>query len=133
MRPTVTSIFIFAIAGACLAQTELAVVQEPASCSLPLTTQQVCTDGAIGDITAQSFGSLSQAEATAIVSAAAAALNVDTATIAIVDRTGRPITVFRQFHADPATDDVALGVAPTAPSFLNTQPPPPSHPTPTTH
>jgi uncharacterized protein GlcG (DUF336 family) len=123
MRPTVTSIFIFAIAGACLAQTELAVAPEPGACSLPLTTQQVCTDGAIGDGPAESFGSLSQAEATAIVSAAAAALNVDTATIAIVDRTGRPVTVFRQPNAVPANDDVALGVARTAAFFSNSQAP----------
>src|SRR5260221_3294482 len=123
MRPTVTSIIIFAIAGACLAQTELAVVPETPGCSLPLTTQQVCTDGAIGDGPAESFGSLSQAEATAIVSAAAAALNVDTATIAMVDRTGRPVTVFRQPNASPANDDVALGVARTAAFFSNSQAP----------
>src|SRR5258707_9639889 len=115
MRATVTSIIIFAMAGACLAQTELAVVPETPGCSLPLTTPQVCMDGTIGNGAAETFNSLSQAEATAIVSAAAAALNVDTATIAIVDRTGRPVTCFRQPNGSPANDDVALRPAPTAP------------------
>ena len=45
MRPTVTSIITFAIAGACLAQTETAVNPEPSACSTPITTQQVCMDG----------------------------------------------------------------------------------------
>src|ERR1700682_317946 len=123
MRPTVTSIIIFAIAGACLAQTEQAFVPETPGCSLPLTAQQVCIDGTIGNGAAESFGSLSQAEATAIVSAAAAALNVDTATIAIVDRPSRTLTVCPQPHATPANDDVALGVARTAAFFSNSQAP----------
>ena len=123
MRPTVTSIIMFAIAGACLAQTETAVNPEPAACSTPITTQQVCMDGTIGNGAAETFNSLSQAEATAIVNAAAAALNVDTATIAIVDRTGRPIALFRQPNALASNDDVAFGVARTAAFFSNSQAP----------
>jgi uncharacterized protein GlcG (DUF336 family) len=50
-------------------------------------------------------------------------LKVDTATIALVDRTGRPIAVFRQPNANPANDDIALGVARTAAFFSNSQAP----------
>src|SRR5437763_1292983 len=66
---------------------------------------------------------MSKAEANEIVRAAATALAGDTATIAIVDRTGRPIAVFRQKNANPANDDIALGVARTAAFFSNSQAP----------
>jgi uncharacterized protein GlcG (DUF336 family) len=96
---------------------------EPAGCDITVAAPQLCSDGAIGDVGPETFAALTKAEAQAIVTAAAAALNVDTATIAIVDRTGRPIAVFRQPKANPANDDQALGVARTAAFFSNSQAP----------
>src|SRR5213075_3159043 len=56
-------------------------------------------------------------ETDAIVKAAAAALNVNTATIAVVDRAGEILGVFRQPAAGAANDDQAVGVARTAAFF----------------
>jgi uncharacterized protein GlcG (DUF336 family) len=133
MRPSVTSILIFSVATVCFAQGRttgrranvLATVPDPPSCAIPLTAAvpDVCTDGTIGSGTPESFSAISKAEATAIVQAAATALAGDTATIAIVDRTGRPVAVFRQANANPANDDIALGVARTAAFFSNSQAP----------
>jgi uncharacterized protein GlcG (DUF336 family) len=135
MRVRVTSILILGMAAACLAQSSgrlmgrrgnvLAIVPDPASCALPLTAAapDVCTDGSIGLVTPEPFSAISKAEANAIVKAAATALSGDTATIAIVDRTGRPVAVFRQKNANPANDDIALGVARTAAFFSNSQAP----------
>jgi len=141
MRFSLTSIVILAMATAVLAQEsrrtraatptpagsarELATVADPASCALPLTNAvpDVCIDGTIGNGTPEPFSALSKAEANVIVRAAAAAVAGDTATIAIVDRTGRPIAVFRQKNANPANDDIALGVARTSAFFSNSQAP----------
>jgi uncharacterized protein GlcG (DUF336 family) len=133
MRPSVTSILIFSVATVCFAQGRspgrranlLATVPDPPSCAIPLSAvvPDVCTDGTIGSGTPESFSAMSKAEATAIVQAAATALAGDTATIAIVDRTGRPVALFRQANANPANDDIALGVARTAAFFSNSQAP----------
>ncbi|HXA16164.1 MAG TPA: heme-binding protein [Thermoanaerobaculia bacterium] len=133
MRSGVTSILIFLVATACLAQGRttgrrdraLATTPDPPSCALPLNAAlpDVCTDGAIGLGTPEPFSAISKAEANEIVKAAATALAGDTATIAIVDRTGRPVALFRQANANPANDDVALGVARTAAFFSNSQAP----------
>ena len=133
MRPSVTSILIFSVATVCLAQGRtsgrrervLATVPDPPSCAIPLNAAvaDVCTDGAIGSGTPEPFSAISKAEANAIVQAAATALSGDTATIAIVDRTGRPVALFRQKNANPANDDIALGVARTAAFFSNSQAP----------
>src|SRR4051812_22798530 len=135
MRLRVTSILILAVAATGLAQgtgrttgrrgIALAVVPDPPSCALPLTAivPDVCTDGTIGSGTPEPFSAISKAEANEIVRAAATALTGDTATIAIVDRTGRPVAVFRQKNANPANDDIALGVARTAAFFSNSQAP----------
>src|SRR4051812_36668615 len=129
MRSGVTSILIFSVAAVCLAQGRTtgrrervqATTPDPPSCALPLTAvvPDVCTDGTIGNGTAESFSAISKAEANEIVRAAATALSGDTATIAIVDRTGRPVALFRQLNANPANDDIALGVARTAAFFSN--------------
>jgi len=133
MRLSVTSILLLAIAPVCFAQgrttgrraNELAIVPDPPSCAVPLSAivPDLCTDGTIGSGTPESFSAMSKAEANAIVTAAATALAGDTATIAIVDRTGRPVAVFRQANANPANDDIALGVARTAAFFSNSQAP----------
>ena len=133
MRSGVTSILIFLVATACLAQGRttgrrdraLATTPDPPACALPLNAAlpDVCTDGAIGLGTPEPFSAISKAEANEIVKAAATALAGDTATIAIVDRTGRPVALFRQANANPANDDIALGVARTAAFFSNSQAP----------
>src|SRR5437764_8773598 len=78
--------------------------------SCPFTTS-TCTEGGAA------FAPLGPAEVTAIVNAAASALDVNTATIAVVDRTGRPLALFRQPSAIAANDDQAIGVARTAAFF----------------
>jgi uncharacterized protein GlcG (DUF336 family) len=92
-------------------------------CALPLAAQRrraiaasplpysTCTEGGAA------FATLTPVEVDAMVKAAAAALNVNTATIAIVDRSGRPLAVFRQPAAGSANDDQAVGVARTAAFF----------------
>jgi uncharacterized protein GlcG (DUF336 family) len=138
MRLSVTLILILAAATVCLGQEGAgtpstrrrservqATVSDPPSCAVPLSAvvPDLCTDGTIGSGAPEPFSAMSKAEANEIVKAAATALAGDTATIAIVDRTGRPITVFRQANANPANDDVALGVARTAAFFSNSQAP----------
>lgn len=126
MRRSVTFVLVLATAVAAVAQEESnALNPQPAACALPLkaATPDVCTDGTIGSGAPEPFSAMSAAEATAIINAAASALNVNTATIAIVDRTGRPVALFRQPGADPANDDIALGVARTAAFFSNSQAP----------
>ena len=66
---------------------------------------------------------LSAPDITSIVFAAASALDVDTATIAVVDRAGTPLAVFRQPNADPLNDDQAVGVARTAAFFSHNMAP----------
>ena len=102
---------------------QIALNPEPASCTAPIPAPQTCTDGTIGDGDPEEFSSLSAAEVEAIVNAAAAALNVNTATIAVVDRTGRALAVFRQPNANPANDDLALATARTPAFFSNSQAP----------
>ena len=76
-----------------------------------------CTEGGAA------FAPLAPAEVTAIVNAAASALDVSTATIAVVDRTGRPLALFRQPSAVAANDDQAIGVARTAAFFSHNMAP----------
>lgn len=121
MRLSVTLILIFAVAGACLAQ-------EPAGPDSPSQPRaealaSSCTDGAFGTAAPASFATLTAADADAVVKAAASALSVDTATIAVVDRAGRVLALFRQPHADPSNDDRAIGVARTAAFFSHNMAP----------
>jgi uncharacterized protein GlcG (DUF336 family) len=82
-----------------------------------------CSEGAIGDGAAQTFAPLSAAEVDDVVRGASTALNVDTATIAVVDRAGRVLALYRQPHFDPNNDDQAVGVARTAAFFSHNQAP----------
>jgi uncharacterized protein GlcG (DUF336 family) len=82
-----------------------------------------CSEGAIGDGAAQSFAALAAPEVEAIVGAAASAVDVDTATIAVVDRAGRVLALFRQPRATGADDDRAVGLARTAAFFSHDQAP----------
>jgi len=82
-----------------------------------------CSEGSIGDGTPQSFAALSAAEVQSIVGAAASAVNADTATIAVVDRAGRVVALFRQPKATGADDDRAVGLARTAAFFSHNMAP----------
>jgi len=92
------------------------------SCPLP-TTPQTCTDGAFGNATPAPFDALNANEVDSIVRTAAASLTVDTMTVAVVDRAGRVLALFRKPSADPANDDVAVGVARTAAFFSHNMAP----------
>src|SRR5436190_11469383 len=59
----------------------------------------------------------------AIVESAASATNINTLTIAVVDRAGRPLAVFRMPGTNPANDDLAVGVARTAAFFSHNMAP----------
>ena len=80
-----------------------------------------CTDGVYGGGTV-SAAALSAAEVDVIVRAAAGALS-GPATIAVVDRTGLPLAVYRKAGAPASDDDQAIGVARTAALFSNNQAP----------
>ncbi len=92
-------------------------VSEPASCAMTPAAPELCNDGGTP------ANSLSAAEVETIVRAAARALNDATLTVAVVDRAGRPLALFRKPGADPANDDRAVGVARTAAFFSHNQAP----------
>lgn len=94
------------------------VIAEDPACATPITAQQTCNDGGTPR------ASLSPTEVEAIIRAAARSLSDATMTIAVVDRAGRPLGVFRKSGAlDPANDDLAVGVARTAAFFSHNQAP----------
>ena len=97
--------------------TVIADTPEPAACALPLAAPQLCSDGG------PSYPSLDVAEIETIVRAAAASLNADTMTIAVVDRAGRPLALYRKPGATAANDDLAVGVARTAAFFSHAMAP----------
>ncbi len=82
-----------------------------------------CVDGAIGTASPLSFNALAAEEIVALVRAAAVSLDSTTMTIAVVDRSGRPLALFRKPTADPSNDDRALGVARSAALFSHNQAP----------
>src|SRR6185436_13052642 len=90
-----------------------AVNGTPACAMTPSPNPDTCDEGS------GPFQSLSASEVDAIVRAAARSLDVNTLTIAVVDRAGRPLAIFRKAGvvANPANDDLAAGVARTAAFF----------------
>ena len=82
----------------------------------------LCREGAIGKAEEQAFAPLSAPEVDAIARAAASSLNAPM-TIAVVDRAGRVLALYRKPAADVAKDDRAVGVARTAAFFSNNQAP----------
>jgi uncharacterized protein GlcG (DUF336 family) len=73
----------------------------------------VCDDGA----------ALSAAEVDALARGAAAALASDRVTVAVVDRLGNVLGLWRKPGADPASDDLAAGLARTGAFFSSDQVP----------
>jgi uncharacterized protein GlcG (DUF336 family) len=66
---------------------------------------------------------LSAAEVTAVAQAAAAAIDAPTMTVAVVDRVGKVLGVFRKPGTTAADDDLAVGLARTGAFFSNDQAP----------
>ena len=66
---------------------------------------------------------LSAAEVSDIVLRAAASLDSTTMTVAVVDRSGNILAVFRKPGADPSNDDLAVSLARTGAFFSNNQAP----------
>ena len=77
-------------------------------------TPIACDDGGM---------SLSASEVEAVVRAAAKALDANAMTIAVVDRAGRPLALYRKPGATGADDDLAVGTARTAAFFSHNQAP----------
>ena len=89
---------------------------EPPLCAVPPATPDTCDEGT-GVFTALSAG-----EVDSIARAAAKAIN-DPVTVAVVDRAGRVLAVLRKAGANPANDDLAVGVARTAAFFSHNMAP----------
>ena len=92
-------------------------------CPIPPGGPDVCIEGAIGNATPDSFQSLAIVEVRAIVETAASSTKVNTLTIAVVDRAGRPLALYRKPGATVAQDDLAVGVARTAAFFSHNMAP----------
>jgi uncharacterized protein GlcG (DUF336 family) len=90
---------------------------EPAGCALPPATPQTCAEGG------PSYAALTATEVDAIVRTAAKSLDSNAMTIAVVDRAGRVLALYRKPAANPANDDLAAGVARTAAFFSHNQAP----------
>ncbi|HET8796393.1 MAG TPA: heme-binding protein, partial [Thermoanaerobaculia bacterium] len=76
-----------------------------------------CAATPLAQIACNGTPALTPAEVEAVVRAAARAVSDDTMTIAVVDRAGRPLAIYRKPAANPANDDAAIGVARTAAFF----------------
>lgn len=87
---------------------------EPPACSVTPLAPEVCSDGGT---------SLDATEVDAIVRAAARALPDAAMTIAVVDRAGRVLALYRKPGATGAFDEDAVGVARTAAFFSHNQAP----------
>jgi uncharacterized protein GlcG (DUF336 family) len=92
-------------------------VRERGAIPLPVTLAEppACAATPLGPLICMEDGvaaaSLSAAEVESIVRAAARAINDPALTIAIVDRAGRTLALYRKPLAPPSNDDVAVGVA----------------------
>ena len=88
-----------------------AVTAEPADCATTPSAPVSCTEEGAA------FQSISASEVEAIVRAAAKAIDGNAMTIAVVDRAGRPLALYRKPGALPGNDDLAVGTARTAAFF----------------
>jgi len=77
----------------------------------------MCTEGSAA------FPSIGASDVEAIVRAAARALDSNTMTIAVADRAGRVLALYRKPGANPANDDLAVGTARTAAFFSHNMAP----------
>ncbi len=92
------------------------VTAEPPGCAATPLAQILCADGGTA------ANSLSAAEVESIVRGASG--SVDGAlTVAVVDRAGRPLAIFRRAGVSSANDELAVAVARTAAFFSHNQAP----------
>ena len=92
------------------------VAAEPPGCAATPLALITCADGGTA------ANALSAAEVEAIVRAASSAID-DPVTVAVVDRAGRPLAVFRRAGITSGNDELAVGVARTAAFFSHNQAP----------
>ena len=97
-------------------QPPLRITAEPAACSMTPLVAAACDEGS------GSFMSLTAGEVDTIARTAAKAIS-DPVTVAVVDRAGRVLGVLRKAGANPANDDLAVGVARTAAFFSHNMAP----------
>ena len=92
---------------------------EPPDCAMTPAAPVSCAEGSA------TFTSISAAEVDAIVRAAAKAINGNAMTIAVVDRAGRPLALYRKPGAPATTvsDDLAVATARTAAFFSHNMAP----------
>ncbi|HKR62300.1 MAG TPA: heme-binding protein [Thermoanaerobaculia bacterium] len=95
----------------------IAINAEPADCAMTPPAPVSCSEGGAA------FNSISDAEVDAIVRAAAKSLDANAMTIAVVDRAGRPLALYRKPGATAANDELAVGTARTAAFFSHNQAP----------
>lgn len=114
--------FVVAVASVLLVSSASAQLSNPetADCGAPLTAVGTCDESEAQN---RPFQGLSPAEIDRVVQGAATATNRNYLTIAVVDRAGRVLALFRQANADPANDDRAVGTARTATFFSHNQAP----------
>ncbi len=113
----------FALALMVVAAVPLLAEDDPGSASSIPTFPDTCREGSIGSAAETSFVSLSANETSAIVFAAAQSVTASPMTIAVVDRGGRVLALYRQAGAIDTNDDLAIGVARTAAFFSHNQAP----------
>lgn len=111
---------LLAVARGSLAQE---ATPEPVECRLPIESAITCADGAPGTAAADLFPALTPGEVETIARAAAVSLDASGMTVAVVDRAGRTLAVLRKPGANPANDDLAVGVARTAAFFSHNMAP----------
>jgi uncharacterized protein GlcG (DUF336 family) len=92
------------------------VTAEPPGCAATPLAQVPCADGGTA------ANSLSAAEVETIVRGASGSID-GALTVAVVDRAGRPLAVFRKAGVSSANDELAVGVARTAAFFSHNQAP----------
>ena len=97
---------------------------EPLECPFVPLSPQICDEGSFGD-RSEGYESLTRDEVEAIVRAAAGSLDVNMMRIAVVDRAGRVLALFRKSGVSPdlALDDLAVGTARTAAFFSHNMAP----------
>lgn len=112
-----------------LAGLATSVAQDFSAPRAPLPPSRESPQGEGGDPDSQAAAvcpdgpALTVAEAEALARTAAAALDDPTLTVAVVDRPGNILAVFRKVAADPGNDDLVVGLARTAAFFSNNQAP----------
>jgi len=84
-----------------------------------------CRDGKPGGIDGNPtpFAPLAEVEVMGLAQGATAALDDPRMTVAVVDRAGRVLAILRNPEADPANDELAVGVARTAAFFSHNRAP----------